>query len=253
MSNRDKIPADIPFLRGRARRITRGLEHLLGVPRPKGKPTAPIDMLIGTLLSQNTNDRNSYRAYKSLRMKYPSWKEVADARTAGIAAAIRVGGMANQKSRRIKELLRDLNDDFDSFDLQSLRSKSDDEAIAVLTSYRGIGVKTAACVLLFSFRKDVFPVDTHVHRICNRLGLVHTKTPEKTFLSMKSLFPAGKAYSLHTNLIRFGRTICLARNPRCENCPFYDECQYPAKRRRVHLPDDAARHRGSHFMLLDHL
>ena len=235
-------------------KIVRLLERCYGVPRQRRVPTPATDMLVGTLLSQNTNDRNSYRAYAALRIKYPTWDMVERTTAAGIASAIRVGGMANLKSRRIKSLLRSIRRDFGSLDLGVLRQeKNDQEAMRALTTYHGIGVKTAACVLLFSFRREVLPVDTHIHRICNRLGLIRAKTPEKTFEAMKHLVPKKKSYSLHTNLIRFGRTVCLARRPRCHGCPLRAECRYASK-----TPDSSARPSDQRspkidFMLLDNL
>ncbi len=153
------------------------LELHLGVPRQKAKRTDPLDMLIGTLLSQNTNDRNSHRAYLELRRRFPTWKKVAEAPVGAIAAAIRVGGMKNQKSSRIKALLRIVHKDYGSYRLRGIEKMKNEEVISTLAAFHGIGFKTAACVLLFSLRREVFPVDTHIHRICNRLGLVNTKTP----------------------------------------------------------------------------
>ena len=173
--------------RQHTRNIIRLLERHLGVPRQKKTRTNPLDMLIGTLLSQNTNDRNSHRAYVELRRRYPTWQKVAEAPVAGIASAIKVGGLKNLKSRRIKELLHAVRKQNGTYHLLHLARMSNDEVISLLTAYHGIGFKTAACVLLFSLRREVFPVDTHIHRICNRLGLVHTKTPDKTFEAMKSL------------------------------------------------------------------
>jgi endonuclease-3 len=210
-------------------------------------------MLIGTVLSQNTNDRNSHRAYLQLRKSYPTWKKVAEAPVAGIASAIKVGGMKNLKSRRIKKLLLGVHKENGGYRLNKLELMSDDDIISMLTGYDGIGFKTAACVLLFSLRRDVFPVDTHIHRISNRLGLVRTKTPEKTFEAMRLLVPKGKAYSFHTNLIRFGRKVCLARNPRCGDCPLYDECEFSEKETHATREPGATSRHNVDFMLLDEI
>jgi endonuclease III len=241
------------ILRRRVLKIIRFLENCLGIPRQKEARTGVLDMLIGTLLSQNTNDRNSHRAYVQLRKRYPTWKRVAEAPVAGIASAIKVGGMKNLKSRRIKKLLKEVREKNGGYRLRDLERMSDDEAISMLIEYDGIGFKTAACVLLFSLRRGVFPVDTHIHRICNRLGLVRTKTPDKTFEGMKLLVPNGKSYSFHTNLIRFGRKICLARNPRCGQCPLYDECEFSGKEIHAQRKTGAKMRVSADFMLLDEI
>ena len=236
-----------------AAHIAELLESHLGRPHQKKKRTDPLAMLIGTLLSQNTNDLNSHRAYVELRRRFPTWKKTAEAPAAAIASAIKVGGMKNQKSQRIKALLRRVHDDYGTYRLRDIEKMRNDAVIALLTSYHGIGFKTAACVLLFSLRREVFPVDTHIHRICNRLGLVQTKNPVQTFEAMSSLVPKGKSYSFHTNLIRFGRTTCLAQRPQCGACPLYDECAFPDKERFANAKISTSIRRNSQFMLLDEI
>jgi endonuclease-3 len=207
-------------LHSKTLRIARELEKFLGIPVPPARKDHVLEMLIATLLSQNTNDRNSHRAYLELKKGYPRWEDMHRATKREIATLIRVGGMANQKSARIKKILRTVKNKYGKLDLQLLRKKSDNEVFEELLSLDGVGVKTAACVLLFSLGRDVFPVDTHIHRICNRLGLTPScKTPESTFERMKYLVPKRRAYTFHTNLIRFGRRVCKAQNPLCGNCP----------------------------------
>ncbi len=234
-------------------RIIHLLEFHLGIPRQKKERTDPLDMLIGTLLSQNTNDRNSHRAYLELRKRFPTWKKVAEAPVGAIASAIKVGGMKNQKSSRIKALLRTVHKDYGSYRIRGLEKMKKDEIISMITGFHGIGFKTAACVLLFSLRREVFPVDTHIHRICNRLGLIKTKTPDQTFETMKLLVPEGKSYSFHTNLIRFGRTICLAQRPRCGQCPLYDACAFSEKEKFADQKTTVTSRKNSNFMLLDEI
>jgi endonuclease-3 len=208
-------------------------------------------MLIATILSQNTNDRNSYRAYAELRRRFPTWQHVAAAPLTDVRAAIRVGGMARQKAVRIKETLAAVRRRYGRFDLSALRRKSNEQVMAELTSLNGVGSKTASCVLLFSFGRDVFPVDTHIHRICTRLGLVKgAATPEKTYEQMKPLVPKGKSYSFHTNLIRFGRAICRSAHPRCDVCPLFEECVYEQKSRQAR---SSAANTDYTFMLLDNV
>jgi endonuclease-3 len=210
-------------------------------------------MLVATILSQNTNDKNSHRAYVKLRSRFGDWSAVAEAQLRQIAAAIREGGMSRQKSVRIRGTLRHVKERFADYSLEQLRGLPAREVIDELTKIKGVGVKTAACVLLFSFGRDVFPVDTHIHRICARLGLTDGRGgPEKTFGRMAHLVPAGKAYSLHTNMIRFGRKICRATTPVCGKCPLYDDCVYTGKssRRGKSSKHSATDH---NFMLLDNV
>jgi len=230
------------------------LEKTLGAPKQKRDAPNPVDLLVATLLSQNTNDHNSHRAYANLKRIFPTWEDALGASTKKIASAIRVGGMAAQKSKRIKEILHTIRDRYGSIDLTSLRRMEISQAMDELQTLKGVGKKTAACVILFSFRKPVFPVDTHIHRILNRVGIVRTKTPEKTFDAMQSLVPPQKMYSLHTNLIRFGRMVCKAQNPLCGACVLYDLCEYQDKEKfalsRESKKGDSEK---VHFMLLDNV
>ena len=240
-------------LRKKTVRIARLLELHLGIPEKRTHPPEPLDMLVATILSQNTNDKNSHRAYTELRRRFPSWELVAAARPAAVRSAIRSGGMANQKGARIRETLAAVLRRYGKYDLSPLKRKSNALIIEELTGLNGVGAKTAACVLLFSLGRDVFPVDTHVHRLCTRLGLAPgSKNPEQTYSAMKALVPPGKGHSFHTNLIRFGRAVCRSANPRCDVCPLYDLCPFEGKTalkgfRRV--PS-----RADHdFMLLDNV
>ena len=211
-------------------------------------------MLIATVLSQNTNDKNSHRAYLELRTSYTTWDRVVKSSDKELAAVIRAGGMANQKSARIHEILRTIRKRYGRYGLESLASKPNGRILDELTSLKGVGVKTAACVLLFAFHRDVVPVDTHVHRICGRLGLTPgCKSPEQTFESINALIPRGKAYSLHINLIRFGRKICRSHHPRCGVCPLYTECTFERKSVfRKHRPASAGS-RDVDFLLMNHV
>lgn len=240
-------------LRRRTGTVLRALEEFLGTPDPPARCPPPLDMLIATILSQNTTDKNSHRAYRNLRRRFPSWSDVAAAPPGRIRAAIRSGGMAKQKSLRIREGLEHIRERFGVYDLSALRGMESREVLEELTRINGVGVKTAACVLLFSLRRDIFPVDTHVHRVCSRLGLVQeSRSPEETFEQMQHLVPARKSYSFHTNLIRFGRMVCRAQIPACGSCPLFNRCRFSgrARFRNRFLSPSQTDHR---FMVLDNV
>ena len=187
----------------------------------------PLSELILTILSQNTADTNSGRAYESLRGRFPTWEDVLGADPADLAEAIHIGGLANIKAPRIQEILRQLQEERGSLSLDFLADIPVADAREYLTSLHGVGPKTAACVLLFALRKPVFPVDTHVHRVTRRLGLIPQKaTPEKTGLLLEEMVPEEVYYPFHVNLIRHGRAVCKAGRPRCEACPIAQECDY---------------------------
>ncbi|MCB0730955.1 MAG: endonuclease III, partial [Ignavibacteriae bacterium] len=164
--------------------INKKLIKQFGTPqRPKILPK-PIDMLIGTILSQNTNDRNSYHAYKNLKEKYSNWDEVNKAKRTLIEKEIKVAGLGFQKSTAIKNLLKELEKQIGNFELTEINSLDNENSIKYLTSFKGVGVKTASCVLLFSLDKNVCPVDTHLHRTLNRIGIVKTSAPDKTYFEI---------------------------------------------------------------------
>jgi endonuclease III len=239
--------------RAKAARIAIILESVLGKPVQAEILPDPLEMLIATILSQNTNDKNSHRAYTQLVKRFRRWEDIAHAPVRSIVSAIRVGGMANQKAPRIKETLLAVRNRFGSFHLGGLKRRTNEAVMKELVDIKGVGVKTAACVLLFSLGRDVFPVDTHVHRLCARLGIApNCSTPEKTFQFMQRVFPKGKGYSFHTNLIRFGRRVCRANKPACDVCPLYGECTFTGKKKRTRITRFQSR--ADHdFMLLDNV
>lgn len=208
----------------RLARIIELLEQEYGIPR-RSRRRDPLESLIVTILSQNTNDVNRDKAYQGLRERFPSWQEILDAPEHEIAKAIRVGGLANIKSRRIKEILGSIKREHGDFDLSFLRDLSPEEAEERLLSYKGVGLKTAKIVLLFTLGRNVFPVDTHIHRLSKRLGFVpENAAREKTHEIMGALVPPEKMYSFHLNLISHGRKICIARKPRCPECVLNSLC-----------------------------
>ena len=215
--------------------------------RPKKLPT-PLDAIIGTILSQNTNDKNSYQAYRNLKDKFKNWDELAALKASQIEKFIRVAGLGKQKSKAIYELLQSLKKKHKIVSLDYIKNNSNEEILEELTSYNGVGVKTASCVLLFSLGRNICPVDTHVHRTLNRIGLVKTNNAEKTFYEIIDMIPDGVAHSFHTNLIRLGREICKPANPNCLICPLLKICKYEQKNLGVNKPQ-----KKIDFMLLDNL
>jgi len=204
--------------------ITRLLEKHFGEPaRPQGADF--LQDLIWTLLSQNTNDKNAETAYQQLRQRFPEWQSLTDARPAAIEAAIRPAGLGRQKAGHIKSILKWVQATFGGYDLNFLCERPPDEVRDLFLGLKGIGVKTISVTLMATCGHDVFPVDTHVHRICRRLQLVpDNASAEKTHWLMQPLVPKGKAYSLHINMLRLGRTICNARKPDCARCPLQKRC-----------------------------
>ena len=196
--------------------------------RPRNEPhQAPLDELVLTVLSQNTNDRNRDVAYTRLRARFPDWESVALAPVEEIEEAIRPGGISKVKSRRIKSMLGAIAEDAGTLDLAALATAPRDDAIAFLERLPGVGRKTAACVLLFSFDRPELPVDTHVYRVSSRLGLIR---PKASFLeaheTLRAIVDPDDVYEVHVNMLRHGRRICTARNPQCERCPLLELCPY---------------------------
>ncbi|MFA5078595.1 MAG: endonuclease III [Dehalococcoidia bacterium] len=197
----------------------------------------PVGELILTILSQNTSDVNSRRAFKSLTASFAGWDKVAHAPAAKIADSIRAGGLARVKSGYIKKALQYLEKDAGGYDLRFLKDMEPAEARAWLTRLPGVGMKTASCVLLFSLGMPAFPVDTHVLRVAVRLGLLAPKTTaDAAHIEMEHLVPAADIYRCHVLMIEHGRRTCKAQRPLCGGCvlsrlcPSYNKFN-PADRR----------------------
>ena len=192
--------------------------------RPRNSPhREPVEELVRTVLSQNTNDRNRDVAYDRLRERFPSWEAVRDAPREEVIEAIRPGGLAQQKGPRIQHILGEIGD---PIELDWLAEAPRARAIDYLTELPGVGRKTAACVQIFSFGLPEIPVDTHVYRVGGRLGLF----PEKASLEaahdeMLAITDPEDAYELHMNLILHGGEVCLPR-PRCGECGLRRMCPW---------------------------
>jgi endonuclease-3 len=204
--------------------ILRRLRAAYGAP-PAPRRLPPLDELVLTVLSQNTNDTNRDRAYADLRARFPTWDEVADAPLPAIARAIRRGGLGPTKSVRLREILRELRARGIPLDERAFARMRSTALWDLLVGLTGVGPKTAACVLLFSLGRPYFPVDTHVHRVSRRLGLVPDEADAaKAQTLLQAAVPPQEVYALHMLLIRHGRDVCIARRPFCSRCPVADLC-----------------------------
>ncbi|MDR9458958.1 MAG: endonuclease III [Dehalococcoidia bacterium] len=187
----------------------------------------PLSELIRTILSQNTSDVNSHRAFDSLVSTFGTWYRVAEASIDEIAAAIACGGLSRIKSPRIKAILEVILNSQGSLDIGFLGQLPLPEARAWLQALPGVGPKTANCVLLFSLGMPALPVDTHVYRVCRRLGLIDPKvSPARAHQILEELIPAEAIYQFHINVLAHGRRVCRAQRPRCSDCILLEGCVY---------------------------
>lgn len=211
--------------RRRVRALHRRLEHVYGPARRQR--ISPLDELMLTILSQNTSDGNRDRAFEALRQRFPDWEAVRTAPRREVEAAIRTAGLWKQKARTLQETLNAIYEEQRSLDLSHLESLSDEEVIEYLTGFRGVGIKTAACVLCFAMGRPYMPVDTHVHRVSRRLGLITERASADQahdVLNHESVVPAELRFSFHIQLIRHGRQVCKAGRPACDRCALADLC-----------------------------
>jgi endonuclease-3 len=201
-------------------------------PREWGPRQGPLEELIFTVLSQNTSDINTFRTFASLQKRFPTWKAVMKAAPGEVADAIKMGGLSQIKAPRIQAILRDIEEKRGDLDLGFLEGMPLEEARRWLIDLPGVGPKTAACVLLFSLGMPALPVDTHVHRVAKRLGLIGEKMPaDKAHPALEALVRPDQVYDFHMDLIEHGRRVCHAQRPKCEACVLNDIC--PSSRTRA--------------------
>ncbi|MHB0913271.1 MAG: endonuclease III domain-containing protein [Armatimonadota bacterium] len=193
--------------------------------RPECVPEhGPLDESVLTILSQHTNAANYRRAFANLKERFSSWEEARLAPVSGVEEAIRPGGLAAIKAARIQRLLSDLLAERGELSLDFLGEMSDEDARSYLMSFDGVGIKTASCVLMFSLARPVFPVDTHVHRITRKLGLIGKVSAEEAHHLLQEMIPDESVYSLHVNLVTHGRRVCRAGKPACDVCCLLEVC-----------------------------
>ncbi len=214
------------FLKAKTLAVHEQLLELYGYPDWRST-LDPVSEVVSTIISQNTSDVNRDRAYDRLRARFPTWEMVRDAPTPAVEETIRPAGLSHLKAPRIQEALNFITRQRGELNLDFLKEMPVEEAKAWLTQINGIGPKTAAIVLLFSLGMPAFPVDTHVHRVTQRIGLIGPKvTAEQAHAVLENLVPPDLYLPFHLNVIRHGREICHARNPRCEICPLQSMCDY---------------------------
>ncbi len=194
----------------------------------------PLSELIATILSQNTSDHNSHRAFRSLKKTFKSWDELRTAPLGKISRSIKTGGLEKVKALRIKRLLNQIHEERGRVTLSFLRRWKTEEIKDYLSRFKGVGEKTVACVLLFSLGRPVFPVDTHILRVSKRLDLIPAKADSKKAHQMlQNKIPENLVYSFHLNLIQHGRKICKAGNPLCGECVLYRRCEFREKHKYI--------------------
>ncbi len=218
------VPANDNSGETKTRQVVARLLAFYGEPTWRN-PLPPLDELVSTILSQNTNDRNRDLAFNKLKENFNSWEAVRDAPIEAVIESIRIAGLANQKGPRIQEVLRQITAERGQLDLSFLADLPLEDARQWLLKFKGVGRKTAAIVLQFSLNRPAFPVDTHIYRVSGRLGLRPAGINlEETHDLMEASIPPYQYYAAHLNLIRLGREICHARTPDCDHCPLTDLC-----------------------------
>jgi endonuclease-3 len=209
-----------------AQLVHRELVRFYGLPEPKRRQD-PLSELIQTILSQNTSDRNTTRSFAELKSRFPAWEDVLAADPEEIIETIKVGGLARIKAPRIQDILRQIKQERGCLGLEFLREMPTGTVKSYLSRLHGVGPKTVACVLLFSLDMPALPVDTHVHRVSLRLGLVPPKSSaEKTQEVLEASLPEQDYYPFHLNMIQHGRTLCTPARLKCAECPLEPLCEY---------------------------
>lgn len=190
---------------------------------------SPVEALVLATLSQNTTDANADRAFRKLREAFPTWADLRRAEAPAVEDAIRTAGLARTKAPRILRVLQELEAAGDP-DLSNLTQMDDDDAQAFLEAFEGIGPKTARCVLLFGLGRDVFPIDTHIHRVLRRVGAIPAGTnAAQAHRDIVRHIPSGRAHPLHVRLILLGKRLCRPTRPACRDCPLQPVCEHAAQ------------------------
>lgn len=212
------------------RRVVENLDGEYGAKRNRPN-RKPLDTLVGIILSQQNSSASSRACFAELKRRFPTWEDVLAAPVGSVEDAIRRGGLARIKATRIQAVLRNLLERHGSLELAGLSKMPPDAAVAELVRLPGVGPKTARCVLLFALGVDVFPMDVHIFRIAERLGLIAPKTPdERAHRIVGALIPVGRRYSAHVNMVEHGRTTCRPTAPKCDACCLLEYCAFGQRR-----------------------
>ena len=225
------------YLKQKIKRVDKLLEKEYGrkIWKPRGRP---LSVLVSTILSQNTSDNNSHKAFANLKRVFKSWDEIKKASVSKIAKAIRSGGLPNIKAKRIKNILNQIPSQNGRLGLSFLKKWKKEKVESYLRRFKGVGDKTVACVLLFSLGKPSMPVDTHIFRVSKRLGLIPSKADFKiAHQILNKIIPPKKIYQFHIDLIAHGRMVCKAQNPACEFCVLYSNCRSKDKKLKTKLKE----------------
>jgi endonuclease-3 len=218
-----------PNHRARCARINSALVKAYGVPKWGGQRDA-LEVLMETVLAETTTVDKALKAYKSLRESYTTWDALADGKIDSVAKSLRPGGMAKRKAKQIIKLVQDIRKEYGAASLDFIKSMSVREAMRALNAIEDVGPQTGSRVILFALGREICPVETHIHRILQRIGIFPTSLAlEGGFEILQPLVPAGSSYSFHVNLIRLGVEVCKVGKPRCNSCPVETECRYPSK------------------------
>ncbi len=187
----------------------------------------PLDGLILTVLSQNTNDINRDRAYDNLKEHFPTWPDVITAGESKLEDAIRTAGLAHTKAGRIITILNRIHSDFGEYSIKALANHDREFIREYLRALPGVGAKTVACTLLFDFKIPAFPVDTHITRISRRTGIAPEKfSPEEISRMLEDVVPEDRFLGGHVNMIEHGRAVCHSQKPACMSCVLSEMCRY---------------------------
>ena len=187
----------------------------------------PLDGLILTVLSQNTNDKNRDAAYAKLKILYPEWRDAAEADVKEIENTVHSAGLAHTKAGRIINILKIIREDFGEYSLKKLAKEKSEAIREYLRALPGVGAKTTACVMLFDMKRPAFPVDTHITRISKRVGIAPSNaSPEEISQFYESFVPVKRCLGGHVNIIAHGRAVCRAKKPYCEKCVLSEQCNF---------------------------
>jgi endonuclease III len=228
---REEPPNCAPTI-GEIRKITAVLKGVYGNPR-HGNPYDPLDDLIYIILSTRTRDSSFANTFRTLKKSFPSWNGVVPKQRRRFELILFPGGLGKLKARQIIRIITELKRRFGSATLAPVGRMSEKKAESFLTSLSGVGPKIAKCVLMYTLKRRVLPVDVHVHRLATRLGFRTKKRPDTSQDLIESAVPPELRYSFHVNAVAHGRAVCLAQRPRCDICPISKRCQYYQLNRKM--------------------